>query len=117
MLADEIVQDMYIKLSNCKKKINDFYVVAVIRTIHIDHIKKDKKTISLDKFYSLTSHDETFEIDDEQQKIINETYWVARDYLIMSYDMSLREMQKELNTNYGFIYRTMKKEKDKHKKK
>ena len=29
--------------------------------------------------------------------------------------MSLREMAKALNTNYAFIYRTMKKEKDKHK--
>ena len=33
----------------------------------------------------------------------------------MNYDMSIREMAKLLNTNYAFIYRTMKKAKDKIK--
>ena len=115
MLADDIVQEMYLKLADCQKQINDFYVIIVMKNIFLDHIKKEKLNVSLNKFYNLESDEITFEIDDQQKKIIDEIYWVAKDYLIMSYDMSLREMAKELNTNYAFIYRTMKKEKDKHK--
>ena len=115
MLADDIVQEMYLKLADCQKQINDFYVIIVMKNIFLDHIKKEKLNVSLNKFYNLESDEITFEIDDQQKKIIDDIYWVAKDYLIMSYDMSLREMAKELNTNYAFIYRTMKKEKDKHK--
>jgi DNA-directed RNA polymerase specialized sigma24 family protein len=117
MLADDIVQDMYIKLADNKKQINDFYVIIVIRNIFLDHIKKEKLKVSIDKFYNLESGNNTFEIDDEQKKLIENLYWVAKDYFVMSFDMSLRQMAKELNTNYGFIYRTMKKEKDKIKNK
>ena len=46
-------------------------------------------------------------MDDEETKIVNEMYWLAKGYFELSYDMSLREMAKELNTNYMYIYRTM----------
>lgn len=116
MLADDIVQDMYLKLSNNTKQINDFYVIIVMRNLFLDHIKKEKLKISIESIYHLEHKDNTFEIDDEQKKLIENLYWVAKDYFIMSFDMSLRQMAKELNTNYGFIYRTMKREKDKLKK-
>lgn len=113
MLADDIVQDMYLKLSNNTKQINDFYVIILMRNLFLDHIKKEKLKISIESLYHLEHKDNTFEIDDEQKKLIENLYWVAKDYFIMSFDMSLRQMAKELNTNYGFIYRTMKKEKEK----
>ena len=113
MLADDIVQEMYLKLANNKKQINDFYVIIVIRNLFIDHIKKQSANVSINNFYNLTEEENTFEIDDQQKEIIDSIYWVARDYFIMNYDMSLREMAKVLNTNYAFIYRTMKKAKDK----
>jgi RNA polymerase sigma factor (sigma-70 family) len=115
MLADDIVQEMYLKLANNKKQINDFYVIIVIRNLFIDHIKKQSANVSINNFYNLTEEENTFEIDDQQKEIIDSIYWVARDYFIMNYDMSLREMAKVLNTNYAFIYRTMKKAKDKIK--
>ena len=95
-----------------KKQINDFYVIIVIRNLFIDHIKKQSANVSINNFYNLTEEENTFEIDDQQKEIIDSIYWVARDYFIMNYDMSLREMAKVLNTNYAFIYRTMKKAKD-----
>lgn len=113
MLADDIVQDMYLKLADNKKQINDFYVIIVMRNLFLDHIKKDKLKISIEVCYNYENQTNTFEVDDQQQKIIDNLYWVAKEYLTMSFDMSLRKMAKELNTNYGFIYKTMKKEKDK----
>jgi RNA polymerase sigma factor (sigma-70 family) len=113
-LADDLVQDMYIKLIDCKKQINDFYVVIVIRNLFLDHIKQTKKRghVNLDDFYTLESQNNTFEIDDEQKEIIDNMYWVAKGYFELSQDMSLREMAKELNTNYVYIHRVMKKAKE-----
>jgi DNA-directed RNA polymerase specialized sigma24 family protein len=113
-LADDLVQDMYLKLQDCKKQINDFYVVIVIRNLFLDHIKQTKKRghVNLDSFYDLECGNKPFEVDDEEKDIIDNMYWVAKGYFELSQDMSLREMAKELNTNYVYIYRVMKKAKE-----
>lgn len=108
-LADDLVQEMYLKLHDCKKQINDFYVVIVLRNLFLDTIKQKnkRKQVDIDSFYDLEANTSTFEMDDEETKIVNEMYWLAKGYFELSYDMSLREMAKELNTNYMYIYRTM----------
>ena len=108
-LADDLVQDMYLKLYDCKKQINDFYVVIVLRNLFLDTIKQKnkRKQVDIDSFYDMEASVSTFEMDDEETKIVNEMYWLAKGYFELSYDMSLREMAKELNTNYMYIYRTM----------
>lgn len=108
-LADDLVQEMYLKLYECKKQINDFYVVIVLRNLFLDTIKQKnkRKQVDIDSFYDLEANTSTFEMDDEETKIVNEMYWLAKGYFELSYDMSLREMAKELNTNYMYIYRTM----------
>jgi len=42
-LSKDLVQDMYLKLLDCKKEIKCSYVYAVIRSIHIDQIRKNKE--------------------------------------------------------------------------
>lgn len=108
-LADDLVQEMYLKLYDCKKQINDFYVVIVLRNLFLDTIKQKnkRKQVDIDSFYDMEANTSTFEMDDEETKIVNEMYWLAKGYFELSYDMSLREMAKELNTNYMYIYRTM----------
>ena len=108
-LADDLVQEMYLKLYECKKQINDFYVVIVLRNLFLDTIKQKnkRKQVDIDSFYDIEANTSTFEMDDEETKIVNEMYWLAKGYFELSYDMSLREMAKELNTNYMYIYRTM----------
>jgi len=108
-LADDLVQEMYLKLYECKKQINDFYVVIVLRNLFLDTIKQKnkRKQVDIDSFYDIEANTSNFEMDDEETKIVNEMYWLAKGYFELSYDMSLREMAKELNTNYMYIYRTM----------
>ncbi|NQW36873.1 MAG: sigma-70 family RNA polymerase sigma factor [Flavobacteriales bacterium] len=113
MLADDLVHDMYLKLRNCKKQIDDFYVIVVIRNLFLDHLKQESKKVNIDLFYNLHSKNTKFELDDREEKILNDMYWLAKGYLEMSQSMSLRKMAEELNTNYMFIYRTIKKAKDK----
>lgn len=111
MLADDLVNEMYLKLADCTKEINDFYVIVTIKNLFLQEIK-GKKTVSIEKFYNFTSS-EVFELDDFEKEVIDNIYWVAREYIERSEKQSLREMGKELNTNYAFIYRTIKKEKEK----
>lgn len=113
MLADDLVNDMYLKLYEVKKQISDFYVIITIRNLYYDYLRDKKKTVSINNFYDVTQDDTNFELDDYQLELLDRLNWVEKGYLEMSFDLSLRQIQKELNTNYGYIYRTIKKAKEK----
>ena len=113
MLADDLVNDMYLKLYEVKKQISDFYVIITIRNLYYDYLRDKKKTVSINNFYDITQDDRSFELDDYQLELLDRLNWVEKGYLEMSFDLSLRQIQKELNTNYGYIYRTIKKAKEK----
>ena len=113
MLADDLVNDMYLKLYEVKKQISDFYVIITIRNLYYDYLREKKKTVSINNFYDVTQDDTNFELDDYQLELLDRLNWVEKGYLEMSFDLSLRQIQKELNTNYGYIYRTIKKAKEK----
>ncbi len=106
MLADDLVQDMYLKLAN-KKKINDYYVAVTLKNLFIDHVRK-QKNISIDNFYYLEDKTSNFEPTDEQQLVLNEfdkLDWVQKELLLERIDKSLRQIEKEFNINYGYTYR------------
>ena len=112
MLADDLVNDMYLALNNCKKDINDFYVIVTIKNLFLQEIKNNKSTDLND---NLTT-DAPFELDDQEKKIVDNVYWVAKEYIEMNETMSVREIGKVLNTNYNFVHHTIKKEKLKWQK-
>ena len=109
MLADDIVQEMYIKLSTIDKQINDFYVILTMKSIFINYTKKQNFT---DLNFDIPT-EEQYELSDEDMEIIDSLTWVEKGYLELSTEMSLREIGKELNTNYAYIYRTIKNAKEK----
>ena len=112
MLADDLVNDMYLALNNCKKDINDFYVIVTIKNLFLQEIKNNKSTDLNDNFTT----DAPFELDDKEKKIVDNVYWVAKEYIEMNETMSVREIGKVLNTNYNFVHHTIKKEKLKWQK-
>lgn len=109
MSADDIVQEMYLKLYDCKKEINDFYVIITMKNIFLQSIKKEKLLVSIDKFDF--SNEKVFEIDDAESDLIKSLKWYEKELLEMSYDKSLREIQRELNINYQFVNRIIQKSK------
>ena len=111
LLADDLVQDAYLKVYNLNKDVNDFYFCMTIKSVYLDYLKQ-KKTVSIENFYNFTTP-EAFELDDNQLKVVKECYWVAKDLLLMSEDKSIRKIAEELNVNYRFIYRVIEKEKKK----
>ena len=111
-MADDIVQEMYIKLCDNDKDKNDFYVIIVMRNIFLDTIKKDKLFLDVDN-YDLKDTSTTFEIDDNEKELIEGLKWYEKELIEMSFDKSFHEIQRELNINYQFVRRILNKTKSK----
>jgi len=111
-LADDLVQDMYLKLADNKKQINDFYVIITIRNLFIDYCRESKRFIDITESTGTTFYNEG--LTDEEQNIINIAnkldFWKL-ELLDMSQEHSLRDLEERYNINYGFIYRTIKESK------
>ena len=140
MLADDLVQEMYLRLMN-RTKWNDYFVYITLRNIFLDRLRKQKDTgattlrikdrgnandtaVSLEEFHYLEDRTEVFEPDDEEQKVLDafdELDWVQKELLLeRANGMSLRDIQKRYNINYGYTYRETTKAKEeilKNKKK
>jgi RNA polymerase sigma factor (sigma-70 family) len=114
-LADDLVNDMYLKLYNNEKANSDWYVIIVIRNLFLDSLKQ-RREISIDEVTIKETHNH-FEIDDNELELIKGLKWWERELLELSYDHSLRELGEKLNINYAFIYRTIKRVRNGEKKK
>ena len=112
-LADDLVQDMYFNLMNVEKEINDYYVVITILNLFRAHLRDEKKikTITYEDFR--INQVAPFEIDDNELLMINSLKWYEKELIEMSFDNSLRDIQKELNINYQFTNRILTKAKNK----
>lgn len=111
-IADDLVQDMYLKLADNKKQINDFYVIITIRNLFIDYCRESKRFTELSENNGITFDKEGL-TDDEQQiiDIANKLDFWKLELLDMSQEHSLRDLEERYNINYGFIYRTIKESK------
>jgi RNA polymerase sigma factor (sigma-70 family) len=122
MLADDLVQEMYFKLMN-RTKWNDYFVFITLRNLFLDHLRK-QKDIRIEELHYIEDRTEIFEPDDEEQKILDafdKLDWVQKELLLeRANGMSLRDIQKRYNINYGYTYRETTKAKEvilKNKKK
>jgi RNA polymerase sigma factor (sigma-70 family) len=116
-IADDLVNEMYIKLHDCKKQINDFYVIIVMRNLFLNQIKQNK-TVSIEEFYNLEYYESDFEVDDNDQEVLkayNALSFSERELILLSSEHSLRDIEKDYNINYGFVYRKVKAAKEKIK--
>ena len=114
-LADDLVNEMYLKLYNNEKASIDWYVIIVIRNLFIDFTKQ-RIEISIDEITTKEINN-TFEIDDNELELIKGLKWWERELLELSFDHSLRELGEKLNINYAFIHRTIKRIRNGEKKK
>ena len=110
MLSDDLVNDMYLKLYDCKKEINDFYVIRTIRNLFLDYIKQNNN-VSIELFYNFEEKNNTFEPTDYELSIIKSCEklpYLQNGLLKESFDLSIREIsEKYQHINYGLIYREL----------
>tara|TARA_R110000803_G_scaffold131141_7_gene198444 strand:- start:782 stop:1255 length:474 start_codon:yes stop_codon:yes gene_type:complete len=122
MLADDLVQNMYLKLMHLDvNKYLSFdnaqqcnYVKNSIRFLFID-LKRRRTDQWLEEIdFHFKYNDNTFEPDDKQQAILEAFYsldWVSQELTLESLDKSYREIERVYNINYGYAYREVKKAK------
>ena len=70
-IADDLVQDMYIKMYNLSlkypnKDVNSWYVYSSLRTIYFNYLKSSKQTISVDFCYTNTDNNNQDEPDTQE---------------------------------------------------
>ena len=109
MTADDLVQDMYLKLMDVDKDINDYYVTLTLKSLFIDSIRKNK-TQGLVNGEQIEDTSAAFEPTDEEREMldkINALPYHQREFIEESYDHSLREIEDIYDINYGFIHREL----------
>ena len=115
-LADEIVQEMYLRFHrNPKDEVNDYYVALVIKSVYLNMLK-EKTNASINSFHYIEDTNIDFEPNDKEQAILDEIdnlTWTQKELLAEVYDRSYREIESIYNINYGYSYLQVKKAKEK----
>jgi len=110
MLADDLTQEMYLRLMHIDKEINDFYVILTIKNLYIDYLKQQSKTIPLDKLdFSFETKINDFSLTDREREILNDfnnLKFYEREIIELASEKSLRKIAKEYNLHYAFVFRT-----------
>ena len=115
-LADEIVQEMYLRFHrNPKDEVNDYYVALVLKSVYLNMLK-EKTNASINIFHYIEDTNIDFEPNDKEQAILDEIdnlTWTQKELLAEVYDRSYREIESIYNINYGYSYLQIKKAKEK----
>lgn len=100
-LADDIVNDMYLKLMD-KVSVNDYYVFRTIKTTFLDYIKANSNTISIDLFPDFDIFDnETTKERHEVNEALKKLSFFEREILLHTHEKSLRDCEAETGVYYG----------------
>ena len=113
MTADDLVQDMYLKLMDKDKDLSDYYVTMTLKSIFTDGVKKTtmkNRTQGLVNEEQIEDESTKFEADDKQQALLDKIQSLPfhqQEFIAESYDNSLRKIEGIYDINYGFIYREL----------
>jgi DNA-directed RNA polymerase specialized sigma24 family protein len=113
--AQDIVQDMYIKVIELEKEVDDGYIYFIIRSIFIDAKRKQKEnvcdSISIDKIRTLNEYTTENEFNTElKRKCFEDGYKKLlqheRVIIHFSSNMGLREFARESGISISLIQKT-----------
>jgi DNA-directed RNA polymerase specialized sigma24 family protein len=112
-LADDIVQDMYIKFSNYKKPLNDYYIFFAIKHIFTDYLRKENIKIELNE--NLCNFDEydyeTDQIKELALEKVKQLPYFEKELLTVTQEISQRQLARETDISFIVINQTIKKTK------
>ena len=114
--ADDIVQSMYLKLSDKEEDVNDYYIAMTLKSIFIDDYRKHNTKINytsqFDHLNEVADKSYKYEPNDDEQELldrIDSLTYVQRELLEEAYDRSLRDIGKRHNICHVYAYRQIKK--------
>lgn len=114
--ADDIVQEMYLKLADKEEEVTDYYITLTLKSIFIDNYRKKINRINytgqLEQYNEVEDTSDGFEATDEEQELldrIDKLSYTQKELLSEAYDRSLREIGETYNINYVYVHRQIKK--------
>ena len=135
-LADDIVQDMYIKFANYNKPLNDHYIFFAIKHIFTDYVRKKKNTVPIieqwndndskyldfdnfvfrinKKMGEMNENHYDYETDNLKELAltkVKELPYFERELLTVTQEISQRQLARETDIAFVVINQTIKKTK------
>lgn len=111
-LADDIVSEMYLKLQNYNKELNDFYIYVTLKSCYIDWIRNENKLPKCELIDNIIQEED---IEDSIYKVPDCLTWTEKQILTLRYDKSLRDIEKQFKISHMTVSRIEKKAKEKLK--
>ena len=117
-LADDLVQDMYLKLCNVDKEIKDCYVMLTLRSLFIDLKRKEREQIDFSTLLDYSDESEyDFNRDQLATDLLNEVdslKWFEREVLrLTTTEISQNELSRQTGIRKATINKTVKEAKQK----
>lgn len=103
-LAYDLVQEMYLKCHDIET-VNCSYIYLTIKTLYLDHLKKEKRYNGTENEINETVEQKDFQIVEEVKKALDKIPFAIKECLIESQDYSYRQLQERYNINYNTIRR------------
>lgn len=117
-LADDLVQDMYIKFSteSYNKDLNDYYIFFAIRSIYLNTIKKRKLDIVSNEIENINVIEEEYcfykdNIETEMILEIERLPYFKKETALVTQVISQRELARQSGIPFETINKTIKKTK------
>ena len=114
--ADDIVQDMYLRLADKEEEVTDYYITLTLKSIFIDNYRKKVNKLNyagqLEQYREVEDNADDFEATDKEQELldkIDSLSYTQKELLEESYDRSLRDIGDTYNINYVYVHRQIKK--------
>ena len=112
-IADDIVQDMYIKFSNYNKSLNEYYIFFALKSIFLDYLRKEKTKVELNE--NLCNFDE-YDYDNDKIKElalekVKQLPYFEKELLTVTQEISQRKLARETDISFIVINKTIKKTK------
>ena len=112
--ADELVQEMYIKLHDKEYTITDGFIYVVLNSLFLDVKKKKNRYINIEVDFADNSTDYDIEkdliIDKAITKLpieLKKLSFVERELLLLNQEMSRRKIADQAEINFRFINKTI----------
>lgn len=110
-LADDLVSEMYLKLNDYNKPLNEYYVYFAIKSIYIEWLRSEKHYTSDEQLQNISvSYEDVEHID---VTLPNCLTWVEKQILILRQDKSLMDINKQYHIHYKKVGRIENKAKEK----
>lgn len=106
-LADDLVQEMYLKVASYEK-VNSNFVYKVLTNLFISYVR-ERKNVRIEEHNYLECKDKAFEPNDYEMELLKKfdsLYWTDQDLIRESYDRSVRGIQEAYPMiHYGYAHR------------